>query len=128
MQQTDADSIALTGQGRLQEAIGLLLGEAKSIVEAYRAEQREPFCRPVTLTFSRGNLRRVTGFCKDISPTGIGLLHCMAVDPGEVVLTIPSVAAGILHVRSEILWCAPCRRGWYLSGARFLEIVPSAPS
>jgi hypothetical protein len=124
---TNAHPTVVTGQEQLRECVGQLLNEARSIVEANRAEQRESFCRPVTLSFGNGSLRRVTGFSIDISPAGIGLLHCMAVDPGEVVLTIPNGSGGSVHIRSEILRCTPCRRGWYLSGARFLEVVP-APS
>jgi hypothetical protein len=124
---TDADFTSLTGHAQLQESVQRLLSEARSIVDAYRAEEREPFCRPVTLTFPHSTLRRVTGFAKDLSATGIGLLHCMAIEPGEVILTIPSVSAGLVHIRSQILWCAPCRRGWYLSGARFLETVAAPP-
>ena len=57
--------------------------------------------------------------------TGIGLLHCIAVEPGEVVLKIPSKTCGDVRIRGEIVWCRPCGEGWYLSGARFVEVMES---
>jgi hypothetical protein len=110
-----------------EDGIERLLKEAKLMGDAYRDEQREPFCRPITLSFNKGTWRRITGFCKDISATGVGLLHSIAVEPGEVVLTIPCISGGPVHVRSEILWSSACRRGWYLSGARFVEVLSAAP-
>jgi len=109
----------------LQECVRLLLNEAKEGIEERRAEKQEPYFHPVTLVFGQDNQRQFTCFSRDISGTGIGLLHFMAVEPGEVILTIPSDSCGNVRIRSEIIWCQPCGDGWYLSGARFIELISS---
>jgi hypothetical protein len=47
----------------------------------------------------------------------------MALEPGEVMLTIPSKSCGQARIRACIMWCRPCGEGWYLSGARFLDVI-----
>ncbi len=107
----------------LQEIVHLLLNEAREGVDERRAEKREPFFHTITLVRGQDQRRQFTCFSRDIAASGIGLLHCMAVEPGEVVLTIPSKTCGDVRIRSEIVWCRPCGEGWYLSGARFVEFL-----
>ena len=65
---------------------------------------------------SRANLlaqdggRQFTCFSRDISATGIGLLHCMALEPGEIVLTIPSKSRRRSHSQRDRLVSAVRRR------------------
>ena len=89
-----------------------------------RTAVREPFFRGVTLELTvAGKLQERSCFSRDISPKGIGLLHNFALEQGEkVVLTIHSDCLGRIRVRSEIMWCTPAGEGWYVSGARFLEL------
>lgn len=89
-----------------------------------RTAVREPFFRPVTLELTvAGKPQERSCFSRDISPKGIGLLHNFSLEQGEnVVLTIHSDCLGRIRVRSEIMWCTPAGEGWYLSGARFLEL------
>lgn len=109
----------------LQKIVRLLLNEAKEGIEERDAEKREPFFNPIALVTEKDKQRQFTCFSREISATGIGLLHCMAIEPGDVVLTIPSKSLGDIRIRSEILWCRPCGEGWYLSGARFVEFIAS---
>jgi hypothetical protein len=109
----------------LEKIVRLLLNEARESADERRAEKREPFFHPVTLIVGQDQRQRFSCFSRDISATGIGLLHCMAVEPGEVVLKIPSMSCGDIRIRSEIVWCQPCGEGWYLSGARFVEVIAS---
>jgi len=118
--QTDLPS-SITGQSQLQLTIGRLLDEAKDAAGERRAESREPFFSPVTVTLE--GQQQFSCFSRDISPSGIGLLHYMAVEPGEVVLTIPSKSCRHVRIRAKIVWCRPCGEGWYLSGARFLDVI-----
>jgi hypothetical protein len=110
-------------EGRLLTAIGLLLNEAKGGNGERRAKGREPFFCPVTLTFQRDEHHQFTAFSRDISPSGIGLLHYGAVELGSVVVTISSNSCGVVRIGSHIDWCQPCGEGWYLSGARFRQII-----
>lgn len=110
---------------RLQETVNLLLHEARDGFDERRAEKRQPFFTPIQIAFANDERRQFSCFSRDISATSIGLLHYMAVQPGEVVLTIPSKLCGKVRVRSEIVWCQPCGEGWYMSGARFVELLSS---
>ncbi len=109
-----------------QEVVRLLLDDAREGADERRVERREPFFQPVALVAGEDQRRQFSVFSRDISATGIGLLHCMAVEPGEVLLTIPCKSCGKVRIRSRIVWCRPCGEGWYMSGARFLEPVASA--
>lgn len=107
-----------------EELVHRLLGEAKEKNTERRAEKRDPFFKAIRLSFV-GENRQFTCFSRDISPSGIGLLHYLTVEPGRVVLTVPSDACGDIRILAEIVWCRPCGEGWYVSGARFLQILPS---
>lgn len=108
-----------------EELVHRLVDEAKEKNTERRGEKRDPFFKPVRLAFVGEERRQFTCFSRDISPSGIGLLHYLTVEPGMVVLTIPSEACGDVRIRAEIVWCRPCGEGWYVSGARFLEVLPS---
>ena len=97
------------------------------VLEAYdeakrhrRSEVRYPFFRPVTLQFES---RRHAAFSREISASGIGLLHNVEVPPGEVEVTIPSRRGHEVRMRTRILWCRPCGAGWFISGGRFINVV-----
>lgn len=100
-----------------------LLEEAREKGSERRTEKREPFFQVMRLSFAGEERRQFTCFSRDISPTGIGLLHYLTVEPGKVILTIPSRSCGDLRIGAEIMWCQPCGEGWYVSGAKFLEIL-----
>jgi hypothetical protein len=123
--QTDPNS-TINDQRQLQVTIRRLLDEAKDAAGERRADSREPFFSPVTLTFPAEGQRQFSCFSRDISPSGIGLLHYMPVKPAAVVVTMPSKSRGNVRIRSQIMWCRPCGEGWYVSGARFLEVMPPA--
>ena len=107
----------------LNETVRHLLHEAREGAIERRAEKRESFFSPVRFSFTADSRREFTCFSRDISATGMGLLHCMSLAPCEIVLTIPSKSFGDVRIRSEIVWCQPCGEGWYLSGARFVEVL-----
>ena len=120
----DAVESILCDQSQLRATVRCLLDEANDAVDERRGERRESFFSPVSITLE--GQRQVSCFSRDISRRGIGLLHYMAVELGEVVLTIPSKSWGPIRIRAQIRWCRPCGEGWYLSGARFLEVLSSA--
>ena len=82
-----------------------------------RAEARHPFFFPVSISMESS---QYSAFARDISATGIGLLHAMPLSPGNATVTIPH-DDDHLSIRSEIMWCRPVGEGWYVSGARFID-------
>jgi hypothetical protein len=115
-------SLTLGIQSQLQAMVRRLLDEAKDAGSERRTERRVPFFSPISIT--EGPVQ-FSCFSRDISPSGISLLHYTAMELGKVVLTIPSKRYGLIRIRTNILWCRPCGEGWYLSGAHFLEVLPS---
>jgi len=110
----------------VQDIVRELLEEAKPLQEERRAELRHPFFRPVQVIVEEGGgQRNYSCFSRDISFSGIGLLHNMPVRCGEAILTFPREAGGQFRVQATIRWCRPCGEGWYLSGAQFSARPPS---
>ena len=101
------------------------IGIHELVIEAHqdgskdrRAEPRYPFFRRITLQVPGGT--PAVAFSREISASGIGLLHNVQLTPGEVELTIPSRRGFTVRVRTKILWCQPCGEGWYISGGQFV--------
>jgi len=111
---------------QISSAVTKLLEGARSAEKTdRRASPRHPYFQPVTVV-SSDRKQKMTAFSREISESGIGLLHYMPVMPGEVTLTISGPLGAALRVRTEILWCRPCGEGWYLSGGQFLELAEQA--
>lgn len=105
-----------------QTAVGQLLDEASGATAERRAHKREPYMRPVSLGVETArSVQRFWCFSRDISASGIGLLHAMPIEPGEATVTVYSDTAGPVRLRAEIEWCEPCGDAWYISAARFLD-------
>jgi len=112
-------------EGQIGDTINRLLDEAKAAIDERGETNRTPFFGPVTITIEEnGQQWHFSGFSREIAPTGIGLLHNMPLDPGEVVVTIPRRTAPDIRLRSKLRWCEPCGEGWYISGAEFRAVLP----
>ncbi|HEX5446299.1 MAG TPA: PilZ domain-containing protein [Pirellulales bacterium] len=86
-----------------------------------RAEVRYAFFRPVSIEQDDGH--RYSAFTREISETGIGLIHNMDLNEGEVEIAIRSDCGYEIRVRTEMVWCQSCGEGWYISGGRFVGIA-----
>lgn len=88
-----------------------------------RAEPRFPFFRPVSIQPAGEPEHRYSAFAREISRTGVGLLHNMPLATGAATLTIHSTQGSPLCTKVEVIWCRPCGEGWFLSGCRFVDLV-----
>jgi hypothetical protein len=86
-----------------------------------RSESRCPFFRPVSVQTEPGT--RFSAFTREISATGIGLLHNFELPLGEVELSIPHRRQHVIRVRTRILWCQDCGEGWFISGGQFIGVA-----
>ena len=95
--------------------------------EAQASEAREPRETPRYSFFRTTAIYKgktcYSGFSRDISPTGIGLLHNFNLIPGQVEISISTECGYSVRIRTQILWCTPCGEGWYISGGKFLGIA-----
>ena len=90
--------------------------------ENHRESERLELSVPAEVTTSRGN--RVSAMTREISRTGIGLLHRGSVGPGEVSVKMASESREFEY-RVLIEWCQPCDNGMFMSGGRFLGKLSS---
>jgi hypothetical protein len=101
-----------------------LLNEAKELESIERrSEQRFPFFHLATLTYRYRPEQPISVFTRELSNSGIGLLHDVPLERGEVAVTVTCRGRPIVF-RTYILWCKPCG-DWYLSGGQFLGMVQS---
>lgn len=102
-----------------QQAVQQLIDEFRP--QEYRSSERQPFFRPVSISPDGETGRTYSAFSRDISSSGIGLLHNMPLDTTEATLTIAGGESGPLTLRAKIQWCQPTGEGWYISGGEFLN-------
>ena len=97
-----------------------LLAEAISRDVERRSQQREPFMAPVAIQRGAGKGGCLTGFTRDISVEGIGLIHAFPLEREEIVVKVfgADEKTTLLYVKIE--WCDPIGEGWYISGGRFI--------
>lgn len=84
-----------------------------------RLEMRYSFLRVVTL---RVGDQVHSAFSREISRTGIGLLHNCELPLNEVEVAIPTDRGADAHIHVQLHWQKPVGQGWYISGGEFVEI------
>ena len=86
-----------------------------------RTAERLTFIRPVVITTGRDRQTHVKATSKDLSHTGMGLIHDVAFEVGRIgVLKIYRLHDDPLLIRAECRWCQPYCQSWFVSGWRFL--------
>ena len=111
------------GQRRARKVVDRLLRDSRNDLPDRRNEDRRPFFRPVSITLRGAEVEKLSAFSREISNTGIGLLHNLEVKPGETVITIYNGDANPVYMRARILWCKAAGEGWYLSAAQFIDVT-----
>lgn len=107
-----------------EEQLQTLMFEARSDDQLdRRGAARYPFFRPVRIVPAEGRLAEHTAFTRELSTTGVGLLHNVRLRPGLVTIALRTQDGDEVRLPTEILWCRPCGDGWYVSGGKF--ILPS---
>ncbi|MBW3542755.1 MAG: PilZ domain-containing protein [Planctomycetes bacterium] len=83
-----------------------------------REAERLELSVPAEIVTSRGNT--IAAMTREISRTGIGLLHRGSVSSGEVTIRMASETRQFEY-RVLLEWCTPCSNGMFMSGGRFLR-------
>src|SRR5262249_7353879 len=82
-----------------------------------RSEVRYPFFRPLSIHMQG---HRFSAFGREISASGIGMLHNFDLAPQEVELDINAAPGKTIRMRTRISWCRSCGEGWYISAGEFV--------
>jgi len=98
-----------------------VLASAREVPAAdRRVDQRFPFFSPVTLRPAAAIDRPQTAYARELSQGGIGLLHYVPFEPGQVFQITVLNEDFNWRKRCEVAWCKPAGDGWYVSGCRFI--------
>jgi hypothetical protein len=101
----------------LKDLQAVLESIAQSEVDHNRSSERLELSVPAEITTRRGNV--VAAMTREISRSGIGLLHRGALNPGEVRVKLASETREFEY-RVLVEWCCACENGMFMSGGRFL--------
>ena len=83
-----------------------------------RRHGRRPFFRSAVLT-QGADERGIPAFCRDISTSGIGLVHQVPLDSDDVRVSIATGKQRRIELCVSIRWCRSLAEGWYISGGQF---------
>ena len=86
-----------------------------------RGDVRYALFRPVSIELDDG--QSLSAFTREISETGIGLIHSMDLPEGEVEISVRSECGYAVRVRTRIVWCESCGDGWFISGGQFAGVA-----
>ncbi|MDX1964806.1 MAG: hypothetical protein SFX18_16775 [Pirellulales bacterium] len=95
-----------------------------------RAEKRMPYPHLVYLTpvapdghTPAGETQVVAG--KHLSENGLGFYHQQPLHYRRMIVSLDQGNGRWLGVLIDLTWCRFTKQGWYESGGRFLQLVPS---
>ena len=96
----------------------------KADFDNVRDAERLELSVPAEIVTARGNT--IAAMTREVSKSGIGLLHRGSISPGEVTVKLASETREFSY-RVLIEWCEPCDNGMFLSGGRFLGKPTGSP-
>ena len=102
----------------LEDLKDVLESIGKPDVTNLRTNERLELSVPAEIKTQRGNT--ISAMTREISRTGIGMLHRGSVSPGEASVRMASETREFEY-RVLIEWCHPCDNGMFMSGGRFLS-------
>lgn len=105
------------GRPSLKDLQEILERLEKPQTENRRNVERLELSVPAEIVTARGNT--VAAMTREISRTGIGVLHRGALSLGEVTVKMAGDTR-TFEYRALIEWCTPCDNGMFMSGGRFL--------
>ena len=108
-----------TNSNLADEELEALLAAARAGSER-RVDPRYAFFTTVTLRPSSSPEQIISAFSREISCSGIGLLHAAPIfahESYEVDIRIEEVR---VRRNARAVWCRPVGDGWFLSGCRFI--------
>jgi hypothetical protein len=64
---------------------------------------------------------------RDISESGVGLVHEVPLEPGEYSIRIPRYDGPTVCARVRIVWCQSMMKHCYISGGPFVDVFIDDP-
>lgn len=96
-----------------------------------RCDTRLPFQRPVQVTplneheesINLDGPETMTAYARDISPSGVGLLHDQPINSNRVLLSFELLGGKTLSLVVQLTWCRYLGDFWHSSGGRPVCLV-----
>jgi hypothetical protein len=85
-----------------------------------RVDPRYAFFTTVTLRPESSPRQAMSAFSREISSSGLGLLHAAPLAAGEAYEIDIRIEEVRVKKQGRAIWCRPVGDGWYLSGFRFV--------
>ena len=102
-----------------EQAIPCLVADAEECDKRERrTDKRVPFFRQASIRLDDG--QSFSAYTRNISQTGIGLMHTVDLPLCDVELTIVAGKDQFPKLRARVERCEPCSGGLYISGLRFI--------
>ncbi len=106
---------------------------AKVLDGACRGETRLPLNKGITIARlhdpdempDESSGESFTGYVRDISPKGVGLIHDRPIERGSVVLAFELESGDHIRLIADVLWCEVQEDGQYFSGGKLRKLVAS---
>jgi hypothetical protein len=110
-----------------QDLVQALLNEDQLFsLRERRNNARKNFVRPIRLVFNDRPDTVLSGFTRDLSDNGIGLIHRFQATPGDLAyVTINRLWDEPVIIRCRVAWCSQCENGWYQSGWEIASVESS---
>ncbi len=107
-----------------REIISALLNEDGLFsLEERRTNARRSFVRPVNMVFGDNPSDALSGFTRDLSDGGVGLMHKFPVNRGDIAtITIGRTWDGPISMKCRVCWCVSGQSGWYQTGWKILSV------
>ena len=102
----------------IEDLRNVLESIGKPDVSNLRTHERLELSVPAEIKTRRGNT--ISAMTREISRTGVGLLHRGSISTGEARVRMASETREFEY-RVQVEWCHPCDNGMFMSGARFLS-------
>ena len=100
--------------------------ELEGLLEAVRAgserrvDPRHAFFTTVALRPASAPGSVISAFSREISRSGIGLLHAAPIYRDETYEIDIRIEQARVRRNAQVVWCRPVGDGWFLSGCRFV--------
>jgi len=107
---------------KLREFVHLLTAP----VEERRSYERTPCSRKLTI-YTDGGAIPIPAALRDVSEKGVGLVHEVPLDVGEVMLRLPVEDGRTVCARVNIVWCRRTMKHCYISGGPFVDVFTDDP-
>lgn len=106
---------------RVRQTANLLIADAVLDDEERRKQGRHPYFHPITIQL-KDSPELYSAFARDVSQTGLGLLHWMPIPPQIIRVILELHDGTTIRVGVKISWCSAWGKGWYISGGRFVDV------